>query len=345
MGRSFASRAIDLVRRGWGHAVAWGAFYLLIALPAGAGPRYESWATAWRTAVFVVVLAIPPVYVNGFALDRHFFAKRYGRFATLVSATVIGWAALASAVVAPLFGVPETFARALVAIVLVLIPASLVWVLRNAWRTQALLHEARTKQTEAELNALKAQVHPHFLFNTLNNLFVLARRGDPAAADGIAKLSKLLRYVIDERDVDAVPLSLEIEQIQRLIDLEKLRVAADDAVAIDVRVDGNPDAVTVPPMLLVPLVENALKHGVDPTARSFVRAAVRVGPDKLRFTIENSLHARAERAAEGFGLGLQHLRRRLELAYPGAHALTIENDGSVFRVDLRLAGRPTGDRA
>lgn len=338
-------RALDVGRRVWVHVVGWFAFYLFVALPAGAGVRYEAWASAWGAASVTVALAVPPVYVNGFVLERYFFAGRYGRYAAVVAAAVVGWAVLISAVVPRVFGIPASFARSLVTIVLVLIPASLVWALQNAWRAHALLQEARVKQAESELSLLKAQIHPHFLFNTLNNLFVLARRGDPAAADGIARLSRLLRYVIDERDVSAVPLSLEIEQIKRLVELEKLRFAPGDEITIDLRVDGNPDTVTVPPMLLVPLVENAFKHGVDPTAPSFVRIAVRIKAEGLYLTVENSTGGRSRRSSRGTKLGLQHLRRRLDLLYPNAHDLRIEVEGSVFRVDLRLGGAPAGGGA
>jgi len=343
--REFTSRVVTVIRRSWIHGVLWVAFYLLVALVARSGERAEGWAPGWSVAAVAVLLALPPVYVHGIALEQYFFTGRYGRYAALVVAAVLGWAFLVSAILPRGLALEAGFSENLLTIVIVLIPVSLVWMLRNASRTQSLLQEARAKQAEAELSLLKAQIHPHFLFNTLNNLFALARRGDPAAGDGIATLSRLLRYMIDERDVAAVPLSLELEQIERLIGLAKLRFDPNDEVAIEVRIDGNPDAGTVPPMLLVPLVENALKHGVSLTAPSFVRAALRIESDRLRFTVENSTPARSTGAPGGTGLGLQHLKRRLELLYPDAHDLRIESDGPVFRVDLHLNGVPTGGGA
>jgi two-component system, LytTR family, sensor kinase len=125
-------------------------------------------------------------------------------------------------------------------------------------RQRMQLQEITAKQLQTELALLKAQINPHFLFNTLNNLYAMAlRQEDPSTAQGIAKLSHLMRYVIYDSDVDRIELGREVEQIRSFIELQKLRFAEEDRIRIDFDTGGELEKCVIAPMLLLPFVENA----------------------------------------------------------------------------------------
>jgi LytS/YehU family sensor histidine kinase len=209
--------------------------------------------------------------------------------------------------------------------------------MRDSTRQRFLLQEIQAKQVETELDLLKTQIHPHFLFNTLNNLFGMARKGDAATADGISRLSHLMRYMIYDSSVDKIDLEKEIDQIQRLIELHKLRFAAEDDIAIDFKIEGKTEDIRIPPMLLIPFVENAFKHGISLKQPSFVRMALVSGIGGLQFSVENSVHPRTRDDEDPVaGVGLQNVRRRLELLYPDSHELAVRITDTSYAVELRI---------
>ena len=145
---------------------------------------------------------------------------------------------------------------------------------RAGIRQRLQLQEITAKQLQTELALLKAQINPHFMFNTLNNLYAMAlRQEDPATAQGIAKLSHLMRYVIYESDVDRIELGREVEQIRSFIELQKLRFSEEDNIRIEFETDGDMDKAVIAPMLLLPFVENAFKHGIRLSSPSHVSPA------------------------------------------------------------------------
>lgn len=193
----------------------------------------------------------------------------------------------------------------------------------------------KAKQLQTELNLLKAQINPHFLFNTLNNLFGLARKRDRRTADGIAQLSHLMRYVIYDSKVEQIELEKEVEQIKRLIDLQKLRFLLEDDIDIDFQVKGNITELKIPPMLLIPFVENAFKHGISLSKKSFIKIDLKVKEQYLHFHIINTIHRKKYNDNETeSGLGLENVKRRLELLYPDGYKLEIYDSQKTFEVDL-----------
>lgn len=174
--------------------------------------------------------------------------------------------------------------------------------------------QLRTEKLEAELHFLRAQTSPHFLFNTLNNIFHLARRNDPATADVVLKLADLLRYLLYECTSLRVEISQEIRVIEQYIDLEKLRFSRPLAVVFEKNMD-EPGA-QIAPLLLLPLVENAFKHGAAETRDApeiFIFLNLKNG--RLDFKIENSMPADGPLPGSE-GIGLRNVRRQLELVYP-----------------------------
>ena len=200
--------------------------------------------------------------------------------------------------------------------------------------------EARKKEIEnekltAELRFLKAQINPHFLFNTLNNLYYLAFTQSPKTTEVIDKLSQMMRYMIYESNHPKVPLTREIEYMENYISLEKLRL--DDQVPIDFKVCGNPSGVMIEPFLFITFLENAFKHGVSTNATdAWVKAEIALTEDQCVYSVANSRLPAQVVQEEKSGIGLHNLRRRLELSYPGRHELRIRDEPGQYAVQLTL---------
>lgn len=200
--------------------------------------------------------------------------------------------------------------------------------------------EARKKEIEnekltAELRFLKAQINPHFLFNTLNNLYYLAFTQSPNTTVVIDKLSQMMRYMIYDSNHPKVPLKKEIEYMENYISLEKLRL--DNQVPISLEVEGTTDPVMIEPFLFITFLENAFKHGVSNNAEnSWVKARITVANTQCTYMVENSALPQKEQHEGKSGIGLQNLRRRLELSYPNRHTLQIEETPEKYRVELSL---------
>jgi len=208
------------------------------------------------------------------------------------------------------------------------------WIRNDLVRSQAQAHQYST-----EIKFLRSQVNPHFLFNTLNNLFSMAqKKGDDAVADGISKLSGMMRYMLYESNTENVPLQKEIEYLQDCIVLNKLRYA-DDEVAVNFIYPSLLTAATVQvaPMLFIPFVENAFKHGIAIGQRSNISMAISVNEKKLIFTCENTDYSAGKKMQEDkTGIGLENVKRRLQLVYPGRHVLHTGHEAGTYYVNLEI---------
>jgi two-component system LytT family sensor kinase len=205
---------------------------------------------------------------------------------------------------------------------------------QNIFQTRAN-ERLQSEKVQAELQNLKNQLQPHFLFNTLNNIYSMVISGDGSAPGSILKLSDILSYILYECNVEQALLSKEISLIKNYIDLEKLRYGERLDLYFDIQ--GNTAGVWMPPLLLMPFVENAFKHGPsnDPND-SWIRIYLSVSPEELVFMIENKI---ADQKTPGIpvksGIGLQNVKKRLSLLYPTRHELII-NATETFLVRLRI---------
>jgi sensor histidine kinase YesM len=191
----------------------------------------------------------------------------------------------------------------------------------------------RIEKQQAELNYLRSQTNPHFLFNTLNNIYSLARDRSALAPESILRLSKILRFMLYETSGDYISIEQELKIITDYIELEKLRY--DEALQIDFVTDIEDRRQALPPLLLMPLVENAFKHGVSETrVRPFVRLHLVVKNRQLLFEVKNSSEAADEKTVKE-NIGLSNLRRQLELLYTD-HDLWVEQAASVFTARLKI---------
>ena len=195
-----------------------------------------------------------------------------------------------------------------------------------------------TKSQAAELRLLKAQLNPHFLFNTLNNLYGLAVVKSDKLPDLMLKLSDLLRYSLYDTQAQWVPLKHEVQYIQNYITLEKLRL--EERTAIDFSVEGQAESQRIAPMLLIVFLENAFKHfGASGDQLPHIKINLRIDDNKLHFSCYNTKDEEVKespRAQNTSGIGLANVRKRLELLYQHRYQLGIQNEPGSFRVFLEL---------
>jgi hypothetical protein len=200
-------------------------------------------------------------------------------------------------------------------------------------QTASRLRQVETNQLQAELRQLRAQIQPHFLFNTLNSIYALALRNDERTADTVVRLSEFMRYTIRDAHNDQVPLRNEIDYIGNYIDLQKARLR--DAVTVDYRLDGQAGRLQIAPLLLFSFIENAFKYGVNPEEDSLIRIHITFNKSQLTMTVANN-KVQINHLEESTGIGLQNARQRLQLLYPDAHTLRIDDTGTQFHVTLHL---------
>jgi LytS/YehU family sensor histidine kinase len=208
--------------------------------------------------------------------------------------------------------------------------ASLLMVVFFAMGIKMLLHWKKSKEDyqklmldkiETELKFLKVQLNPHFLFNTLNNLYYLTTQKSDRAPQAILQLSEILDYVLHQGKSMLVPLENELKQVDNYIALELLRY--EDRIQIDKSIEGDITAKQIGPMMLITLIENAFKHGVmKTTRRAWIKIEIACLPERTEISISNN----GRDAKQGSGIGLDNLRSQLEHLYPQKHSLQINTD-------------------
>ncbi len=192
------------------------------------------------------------------------------------------------------------------------------------------------QRTQAELDALKAQVNPHFLFNSLNNIYGTAIVEDsPRTAESIQQLSGIVRYVMEESRLQTTDIQRELRFVDDYVELQRIRLPNRDNIDIRTRIDWDEKPAQIVPLLLNPLIENAFKYGISMQHPCFVHIHLQVQNGILSLTTENSVLARTD-LEKGTGLGLANVRQRLMLAYPERHTLHVEENGGAFRVELAI---------
>jgi hypothetical protein len=197
----------------------------------------------------------------------------------------------------------------------------------------------RLKQTEkeklkAELSYFKAQINPHFLFNTLNSIYSLAIQKADNTADAVVKLSGMMRYVLSDASHDFVPLEKEIGYITDYIDLQRIRFG--ETVKINYRAEDVNPGKMIAPLILISFIENAFKFGVNPEEESFIAVNISLSDDDLHLHVyNNKVYDQMENETQG-GLGISNAKQRLSLLYPDKHKLEITESDSEFEVDLSI---------
>ncbi len=206
--------------------------------------------------------------------------------------------------------------------------------LRRSMLIQRENAEKEKLQKEMELNYLKEQVNPHFLFNSLNSIYSLSRQKSPETPEVVMQLSELMRYQLESSKKDSVLLKEELEFLENYLLLEEKRLSK--RCKVEFLIEGELMGLRISPMLLIPFVENALKHGAQSTnEESTIDISASIKHNTLHFSVVNSKPSTVA-ASERKGLGLENVRRRLNLLYPNAHELEIEDKEKEYRVNLTI---------
>ena len=215
--------------------------------------------------------------------------------------------------------------------------AAFIKITKHFYSEENKSKELRQQKLEAELNFLKGQIHPHFLFNTLNNLYALTLKKSDSSPEVVLKLSELLSYMLYEGSSKTVVLSKELDLINNYIELEKLRY--DDRLKVHFILEGDPSGHHVPPMLLLPFIENAFKHGTsDSIENVWVDIFIKIRNQNLELTVKNSNGFKEAQGEQDYqkGIGLKNVKRRLELLYNGYHTLNFKDTDQQYSVRLSL---------
>ena len=198
-----------------------------------------------------------------------------------------------------------------------------------------LKQELNKKNYETELALMKAQINPHFLFNTINNIDVLIQKDAGKASEYLNKLSDIMRFMLYETKSEKIELSKELSYIEKYSELQKIRTS--NANYIKYEVKGSTDNILIEPMLFIPFIENAFKHSENKKIENAVNISIVIEKDKLIFTCENNYSSYPQLNPEYSGLGNELIERRLALLYPNKHMFTITNKNEVYKVNLILS--------
>jgi two-component system LytT family sensor kinase len=195
-------------------------------------------------------------------------------------------------------------------------------------------------KTTANLAFLRSQINPHFLFNTLNTLYGTALQENASrTATGVQRLGDMMRFLLHDNHRNEIPLSRELEYLQNYIALQQLRIVQSTGIGIETAIQDCSGEKMIAPMLLIPFVENAYKHGIRLTSPSFVRIRFYCDTKGIYLDVVNSMHGK--RTEEGMpahsGVGLQNVKQRLQLIYPDKHSLLVHQDDAAFEVHLFIA--------
>ncbi|SCY47803.1 sensor histidine kinase [Flavobacterium caeni] len=210
----------------------------------------------------------------------------------------------------------------------------LVLILSIMLRTRHQLRLLSSEKLKAEVSYLKAQINPHFLFNTLNSLYALTIAKSDDAPDAVIKLSNMMRYVVTESSNDLVPLEKEINYIKDYIDLQKLRIA--DASNLEFTIIGNTQGKRIAPLVVIPFIENAFKYGVNAEEDWHISIAIEITENDFILGVSNNKVNVQFSDDEASEQGIDNTKKRLEIIYPGKHELVIKDEPHHFNVHLKI---------
>ena len=317
------------------HLIGWGALLLVILLQ---NDLYEWEFEDYYNIGGIFGLMALATYINLYLLiPRYLFLKKYWHYSIFLSLLVIATALLIAFWMSEFDQIDwlSRFIVMVINVVFFLMITSGGRFLIEYLKKMMKLKEVENKQLKVELNLLKAQVNPHFLFNTLNNLYgLITQDQNQKAAEVTLKLADLMRYLLESSKADKVSLKKEIQFLEDYLSLEKIRLTNNTAIRFEV--SGIVSDVFVAPLLFIPLVENAFKHGLNTiTADSFACFSLSVQGKDLFFEAKNSLGKSLENSPES-GTGIANLRKRLQLIYPNNHLLDIQKSNDEYKVVLHI---------
>lgn len=328
------------------HAIVW---VLLLVIPyVSTDQVFNSLEPAYRIKYLLLCLVLSAVliitfYFNYFFLiPKYLLAKKYWLYFSFVLLAIATVLLFAGAIFFFSDFNPETFAKTNPSIEkiipVIIINALSLWllsiVLSILWAGYNRLKQTESEKLSAQIASLKSQINPHFLFNTLNNIYPTAIDTSPRAADMVDKLSEMMRYTMKDIQQDFVLLEDEINYISNFIELQKLRL--DRSVKLEYYSLENIPAFQIAPMLLIPFIENAFKHGVNSEQKSLIKIEIIMNKTEFQLKVVNNKVNVQRDISERSGLGIENTKHRLDLIYPSKHLLVINDTEKEFFVSLYI---------
>lgn len=287
------------------------------------------------------LLWVGPFYLNAYLLlPKLFYRRRYGLYAAclLLSFAVvllIHWQLFEWIIAQSWFSFVGAIGFLLPAFILTVTISTTMRVVSDKLQADRLTQQRQAENLKTELSFLRSQINPHFIFNILNNLVALEQMKSPELGPTILKLSGLMQYMLYDTDEERVTLAREVEYLQSYIDLQRQRFG--QKVPITVSLEAPAGNYEIEPMLLIPFVENAFKHGVGLIENPGIEILLRVKDKVLFFAVRNRYNpASQETKDKGSGIGLGNVKRRLKLLYASQHRLLLSQSEGWFLVSLEL---------
>ncbi len=315
------------------HLFFWSGFLLLFYFQ-----NKDTTIIEYAKLMSILIIASIAVYSNLYVLfPTYFNKKKFTTYTILLTLLIIITALLTTYLFSTQkINIFYAFLQNIVNIFFFIVITSGLKFFRDNNRNQLQIKELENVQLNTELSLLKSQINPHFLFNSLNNLYgLILHNKNQVAAKNILSLSELMRYVLESSNQKEVVLHEEIRFINNYLDLERIRLPNRIDIRFDVSLSS--DTIEISPLLFIPMIENAFKHGIDHhTQKAFLHFSLSVQGNELFFEAKNSLSDITIREEHVSGKGLINLQKRLDILYPNKHSLSIEKDKKTYAIILIL---------
>jgi two-component system LytT family sensor kinase len=331
------------------HLIFWLSFILYNMVDAG-WEEDDTWTLTIAPSLLTdLVVIIPIVYINFYLLMPFLYSKRkyvayIGCFILLLFLGGLAKRYFAYSVWLPLarldhpnswqpvnFWIPARVVKNMSKIFPVIAATIILKLMSDAYQQERKLRAIAKEKFDAEIGLLKAQINPHFFFNTLNSLYFLTLEASPKSPELVLHLSRLMRYMLYETGASLVLLTDEIAHLENYIGIEQMRF--DDRLDLSFQASGDITGQRIAPLLLLPFVENAFKHGIEKNG-GWVTIDLKVSEKRLYLKVENGFTESYGHRHKG--MGLNNVKRRLDLIYPSHHQLNIKQDNNIYQVDLKI---------
>lgn len=326
------------------HVLAWllllGLWFML---------RYEDYRTPALafliTFIKVIDLALMVYVTNYLLIPRLLYKKRYGFFAITFILMILVSSITKMSIVGYLTNSPSFFDFSgnlktriydnVIPHFFLVVAGAAFKLLFDQINLQREIAELAREKAEAELNFLKSQINPHFLFNSLNSVYFLIDKNNAEAREALRQFSDMLRYQLYEVNGEKIPIEKEISYLRDYVHLQQLR--KDEKYKVDLNCSPDVKNFSIEPLLLISFVENAFKHiSHKADGKNFIRLELARSNGHFEFTVENSFEKGVYTTEQQGGIGMKNVKRRLELLYPGAHQLLVDDKEGIYKVNLKL---------
>jgi len=311
--------------------------------------RYEGYATpalAFKITFIKVIDLVLMVYItNNLLIPFFLYKKKYGLFVLILISMILISSTTKMYIIGQVAHDPSFFnlggnlkARIYDNVIphfFLVIAGAAFKLMFDQLRLQKKIAELAKEKAEAELNFLKSQINPHFLFNSLNSVYFLIDKNNPDARQALHKFSDMLRYQLYEINGEKIPIEKEINYLQDYVHLQQLR--KDENYKVQFNCSPEVKDFSIEPLLLIPFVENAFKHISHKTdGNNFVKLDLARSNGYFEFSVENSREKGIYTTEQHGGIGMNNVKRRLELLYPDTHKLDVDDEANTFKVNLKL---------